>query len=111
MVKNSLFSRLSNIILMLVLFATPPAALPCRCGKVSFKTYYKIVDVVVVGKVSKIEPNLDSGGNIAHLSVSEVWKKDAPAEILIIYGRTNCSYKFEEGQEYLLYLKDYKDAY
>jgi len=100
---NSLFSRIA---LTLAIALLPAASFACRCidpGPTA--PAYKKAAAVMVGKVISVRKNADSTVT-ASLQVSQGWKRDVSALLDVSTVATTCAFPFEEGKEYVLYVRD-----
>src|ERR1044071_5175870 len=96
-----------------LLLAYPATALACRCvPNISPALAYRNADVVVRAKVLAVRA---SGGDItkdgasARITVAKAWKGDIAGDVEVS-TRTTCAFPFEEGADYLLYLRKAPDG-
>lgn len=87
-----------------IILAAPAAAYACRCKMPSTAWAYKKAEMVIFVKAQKVEKLTEETESV-ELSVSAAWKQNAAPTLKILAGGKVCGYFFEEGKDYIVYLK------
>ena len=93
-----------TLAVLLVVFSVSSTVYACRCKMPSTASAYKKAEMVLVVKAEKVG-NLSDETQSVELSVSAAWKQNASVNLKVIAGGKVCGYFFEEGKEYVVYLK------
>ncbi|RMG25811.1 MAG: hypothetical protein D6730_10195 [Bacteroidetes bacterium] len=97
----------SRILLCLLLYAgSSGAAFACTCSPLSAAEAIAQADLVFQGRVTSVETNWISGGWKFAFEVSQSWKKTTNRLYIVnTPWEKDCGYVFEQGREYLVFVK------
>ncbi len=87
-----------------IVLLVPSVTYACRCKMPSTSWAYKKAEMVLVVKVVRVE-KLANEMQSVEVSVSDAWKQNASTSLKILAGGEVCGYFFEEGRDYIVYLK------
>jgi hypothetical protein len=97
------------LFLLLSLVAATPC-IACQCGQIpDAKQEISMVSIVVAGRVEGIREEAISylfSKKIVRISVERVWKGNAPSELILAVGFSDCDYvQFQAGERYLIFVE------
>ena len=99
-----MLQKLVVVCFLALFFSVPTEIYACRCKIPSTTWAYKRAEMVLIVKVTKVE-KLDEDAQAVEVTASEAWKQNAPTTLKILAGGKVCGYFFEEGKDYIVYLK------
>ena len=108
--KLSAAAALAGLLVSLVALLVSSNAIACQCRELNLSTRIVGADVIVVGRVSDIEPL-----KLVTVQPVEVVKGRVSGPLAIPAGETDCDFfvppvEPKVGDEFLLYLRKVKDA-
>jgi hypothetical protein len=105
--------RTASLLLLDLAVATPCIA--CQCGQIPDpKQAMAMVPLVVVGRVEALREEDISplfSNKIVRISVERVWKGDAPSDLTLVVGSSDCDYvHFQMNERYLIFVEAMRGA-
>lgn len=93
----------SIVILIAMSLFLPSTVSACRCKTPNFKTAYEQASMVVFANVQDAIIAPSGEGSTAILTINQWWKSKSPVRI-VVNTLSSCSYHWEVGNNYLLFL-------
>jgi hypothetical protein len=81
----------------------------CRCKAPTPEQAYVSAFAVIEGKVSRFRAAPSGEGGAATLEITRTYKNHV-SESVIVATATDCFFAFEQGREYLVFLRSNKDG-